>query len=257
MFHWSQHVRASIPLFCNKEHLFDIILSYDEKYNELQVERLVAKSLFANFQLSMKESFKSAMKIFEPFRRLLISNGTYKQHSFENYVQFMMTKVFSLDLDSQNLSPSSLVDSIWHLHLLDEKDYKRYCIALCGAVIRHAPENQRDSAETRNSGEMKAEILHSTFFRYSVSTPTNSWNSFWVQKLHSKRKHQVILPSHFTNKPLMSKHILRFIGQALCLREIIYLDLTFRGVALASESLQDLQLSDDDVILVRDRSMRC
>lgn len=179
---------------------FDIILSYDEKYNELQVERLVAKSLFANFQLSMKESFKSAIKIFEPFRRLLISNGTYKQHSFENYVQFMMTKAFSLDLDSQNLSPSSLVDSIWHLHLLDEKDYKRCCIALCGAVIRHAPENQ---------------------------------------------------------KPLMSKHILRFIAQALCFREIRYLDLTFRGVALASESLQDLQLSDDDVILVRDRSMRC
>jgi hypothetical protein len=55
----------------------------------------------------------------------------------KGYRQFMTLKARLEDWNATILSPSSVVDQIWHLHILDTQRYAADCITLCGQVVHH------------------------------------------------------------------------------------------------------------------------
>ena len=53
------------------------------------------------------------------------------------YEQFLKLKVALKDYKATKLSPTPLIDEVWHLHVLDTQKYANDCVDFCGAVIHH------------------------------------------------------------------------------------------------------------------------
>ncbi|GMI45446.1 hypothetical protein TrCOL_g13578 [Triparma columacea] len=44
------------------------------------------------------------------------------------------------DFDATKLSPPHSIDEVWHAHILYTKNYREYCLEVCGNFIDHNPE---------------------------------------------------------------------------------------------------------------------
>ncbi|KAH8060116.1 small ubiquitin-related modifier protein [Aureococcus anophagefferens] len=62
------------------------------------------------------------------------------------YKQFLVLKAEGDDFDATKLSPPSLVDEMWHLHLLDTRRYQPQCLRAFGRVMHHDPDGGVDAA---------------------------------------------------------------------------------------------------------------
>ena len=70
--------------------------------------------------------------------------------ALEGYRQFMKLKILQEDWDADKLSPSLIIDRVWHSHILDTKSYARACNAYAGHMIHHNPDgglNQEERSE--------------------------------------------------------------------------------------------------------------
>ena len=63
------------------------------------------------------------------------------------YKQFIELKVVYDDWNADLLSPSLLVDQVWHLHVLDTRAYNSSCIQLCDRLIHHDPDGDGDLSQ--------------------------------------------------------------------------------------------------------------
>ena len=80
-------------------------------------------------------------------RRGIVPRGDVAE-AMRSYRRFLELKAVHRDEDAVLLSPSLLVDSVWHAHILDTKDYARCCAALLGEeqLLHHDPDGDADSA---------------------------------------------------------------------------------------------------------------
>eukprot|EP00956_Cyclotella_meneghiniana_P011012 scaffold15423_cov46-Cyclotella_meneghiniana.AAC.2 len=69
------------------------------------------------------------------------------------YRQFLFLKKYYEDWDATQLSPSHLVDQMWHQHILDVENYYHDMILLCGHVIGHNPDGASDIEKKRARDE--------------------------------------------------------------------------------------------------------
>eukprot|EP00112_Aurelia_sp_Birch-Aquarium-sp1_P007824 Seg1854.2 transcript_id=Seg1854.2/GoldUCD/mRNA.D3Y31 product="hypothetical protein" protein_id=Seg1854.2/GoldUCD/D3Y31 len=53
------------------------------------------------------------------------------------YEQFLKLKAAMKDYKATKLSPTPLIDEVWHLHVLDTQRYANDCVDFCGEVIHH------------------------------------------------------------------------------------------------------------------------
>jgi len=53
------------------------------------------------------------------------------------YKQFLRPKADYRDFHAEVLSPSSKVDQMWHMHMLDTRNYALDCDLLCGDYVHH------------------------------------------------------------------------------------------------------------------------
>jgi ubiquitin len=60
--------------------------------------------------------------------------------SVRDYHQFITLKATMQDFDATQLSPPSSIDEVWHTHILYTKNYREYCLKVCGNFIDHNPE---------------------------------------------------------------------------------------------------------------------
>lgn len=60
------------------------------------------------------------------------------------YRQFLFLKKIHKDWDAAILSPSHLVDQMWHQHILDVVNYCHDMMLLCGHVVGHNPDGAAD-----------------------------------------------------------------------------------------------------------------
>ena len=60
------------------------------------------------------------------------------------YRQFLTLKKLRKDWDATILSPSYLVDQMWHQHILDVVNYNHDMMLLCGHVVGHNPDGALD-----------------------------------------------------------------------------------------------------------------
>jgi large subunit ribosomal protein L40e len=59
------------------------------------------------------------------------------------YRKFIALKKIGQDFDAKILSPGPLIDEIWHLHILDSKDYQEMC---GNRFIHHNPDGENEGA---------------------------------------------------------------------------------------------------------------
>ena len=70
--------------------------------------------------------------------------------ALEGYREFMKLKILQEDWDADKLSPSLIIDQVWHAHIFDTKSYARACDAYAGHMIHHNPDgglNQEERSE--------------------------------------------------------------------------------------------------------------
>jgi hypothetical protein len=83
---------------------------------------------------------------------------------FVSYSQFLDLKVILEDIDAKYLSPSFLVDQMWHQHLLDNRHYERFCHSVCnGRQIYHDPEGGDDVMTRQMRVEQTQSALKNRF----------------------------------------------------------------------------------------------
>lgn len=76
------------------------------------------------------------------------------------YRQFIILKCEHKDWDATELSPSYIIDQMWHQHILDVVNYCHDMMLLCGRVVGHNPDGslrgktERDES-TRNALERR------------------------------------------------------------------------------------------------------
>jgi small ubiquitin-related modifier len=79
------------------------------------------------------------------------------------YRQFLFLKKHFEDWDAQLLSPSLLVDQMWHQHILDVVHYCHDMMLLCGRVVGHNPDGALDVAGKRARDMRTREALEVHF----------------------------------------------------------------------------------------------
>ena len=92
------------------------------------------------------------------------------------YRQFLELKKILEDWDATILSPSQVVDQMWHQHLLDVTNYCHDTILLCGHVVGHNPDGALDgpakAARTKTTRDALFENFGSDYNKEMWLTPT-------------------------------------------------------------------------------------
>ena len=60
------------------------------------------------------------------------------------YAQLMLIKREYPDFEAKYLSPSPVIDDVWHIHILDLRRYFQFCMRFAGRVIEHDIERALD-----------------------------------------------------------------------------------------------------------------
>jgi hypothetical protein len=105
--------------------------------------------------------------------------------AIQEYKKFMCLKLMSGDYDAENLSPSPLVDSVWHAHILCTKDYAQFCEACFPQFVHHNAEGVFD-----NEAKFKR-YYHTVSLYYETlhSAPHHSWFYFeFVEALRNGKE---------------------------------------------------------------------
>ena len=82
----------------------------------------------------------------------------------EEYTKFIFLKIKEHDVDATKLSPSSVIDEVWHYHMLMAKKYRDFNNRIYGLTkyfIDHNPEGGRDV-------ESRKQRIDYTISRYNV-----------------------------------------------------------------------------------------
>ena len=69
------------------------------------------------------------------------------------YKRYLMLKVLHPE---KSFAPTSLMDEIWHLHILDTKAYMRDCKSIFGKYLHHAPSFGQYNSEEQNSRQINS-----------------------------------------------------------------------------------------------------
>jgi len=102
--------------------------------------------------------------------RFARENTTVKAASiYKEYCRFIELKITMGDYDALKLSPSPLVDSMWHLHILDTRRYSDMCSTL-PSFIHHNPDGGNDPEARRKRYENTLLAYRARFGKDATST---------------------------------------------------------------------------------------
>jgi small ubiquitin-related modifier len=94
------------------------------------------------------------------------------------YRQFLTLKKESKDWDATILSPSALVDQMWHAHVLDTKNYFHDMMLLCGNVVNHNPDGGHDKEAREARRKTTRDALLNRFGSYTIDSEI--WRGFHI-----------------------------------------------------------------------------
>jgi ubiquitin len=108
-----------------------------------------------------------------------LSHGVIRR-IFHEYLRFLELKISIRDLDAEVLSPSPLVDSMWHLHIIDTKRYSEDCGRLLGnsslnLLIHHNPDGGLDEG-ARAQRILDTIDAYKNFFSGEMPPPEIWWS---------------------------------------------------------------------------------
>ena len=85
--------------------------------------------------------------------------------ALEEYKRFLSLKQANPGL---SLSPSELMDAVWHIHILDTKMYAKDCQEIFGRFLHHAPsygldESQAEKSRLKQGMNRMIRLYHQTY----------------------------------------------------------------------------------------------
>ena len=99
------------------------------------------------------------------------------------YKKFLVIKVTSKDTQCpMNLSPSSLIDQVWHEHILNTAKYREACTVL-GVFIDHDPSGAMDEDDIREKRLLLTTTHYSLIFNNEA--PLKFWELKYKQLMSS------------------------------------------------------------------------
>jgi len=104
-------------------------------------------------------------------------NHDQAREAIQAYAEFMTLKIVRNDYDALILSPTSVIDEVWHAHVLDTKSYQSFNARYLGAgqLIHHDPLKAMDDKGRQN--RCKNTILaYGSYFHRTVPEKCNSWS---------------------------------------------------------------------------------
>jgi hypothetical protein len=96
--------------------------------------------------------------------------------AYQEYRRFIELKITMGDYDATKLSPSPLIDSMWHLHILDIRRYEDMCSKL-PSLIHHNPDGGNDAAS-------RSKRYEATLFAYRARFGEAAPNAIWPHHLY-------------------------------------------------------------------------
>ncbi len=111
------------------------------------------------------------------------------------YLRFMTIKLYLAEMcPAVKISPSAVVDNVWHLHILHTAEYRRFCESL-GVVFDHCPLDALDEEKHRKQLIIcKARYVEC----FDVLPPSEFWDESGIASgsiaaavvsMHGKRMH--------------------------------------------------------------------
>jgi hypothetical protein len=152
----------SLCLNCERGFVPD--LSESEILAHIDVEKIVAR---LGRQFIKKEEAAAAVK---------------------EFARFVLLKMRARDYEGGLLSPSPLVDAVWHEMILDTRMYAKFCLEVCkGGVLQHDPDGASDEevvARTKRQKRTTRSYFHDFGSLDESIWPKNSFsrdlNSFQI-----------------------------------------------------------------------------
>ena len=152
----------------------------------------------------------------------------------EEYKKFLVIKVISKDTQCPlNLSPSSLIDQVWHEHILHTAKYREACTAL-GVFIDHDPSGATEEDDKRE------ERLLLTKTHYSLIFNTKAPSKFW-ELMFEQHPDDIPTPKYTRNFEVKVSKRKRLRGSM----QIFVISLTGKRITLEvkpSESIESVKL---------------
>ena len=113
--------------------------------------------------------------------------------------RFLQLKYSLSDFDAEIISPSAIVDNIWHRHLLDNKHYLNDCLQYFGRIIFHNPDGAIDRIQ-QNKRYEKTLMEYRNLYKsdapvsvWPVSEPQQQQNNNHYNNNNKKKKNQLHL----------------------------------------------------------------
>jgi hypothetical protein len=97
---------------------------------------------------------------------------SYATGAIQEYKRFMVLQ--SLDLN-QELWPSIIVDSVWHLHLLYTANYHNFCRSVLDTDFIHHDPSKGGDLEEKKEDQVYRKTLIAYAETFSVPAPRNYW----------------------------------------------------------------------------------
>jgi len=88
------------------------------------------------------------------------------------YKRFLLLKRKFPDLE---ISPSPLVDKIWHMHILDTRQYMKDCDYIFGSYVHHNPSFEADEEEQLVMADRYSKTLEAYRLIFRINAPENIW----------------------------------------------------------------------------------
>ena len=152
----------------------------------------------------------------------------------EEYKKFLAIKVISNDTQCpMNLSPSALIDQVWHEHILHTVKYREACTSL-GVFIDHDPFGSEEEDDKRE----KRLLLTKT--HYSLIFNTKAPSKFW-ELMFEQHPDDIPTPKYTRNFEVKVSKRKRLRGSM----QIFVISLTGKRITLEvkpSESIESVKL---------------
>jgi hypothetical protein len=99
------------------------------------------------------------------------------REAIQAYGEFMTLKIARKDYDALVLSPTSVIDEVWHAHVLDTKSYQSFNARYMGAghLIHHDPLKAMDDKGRQHRCKTTIQA-YGSYFRRPVPEKCNSWS---------------------------------------------------------------------------------
>lgn len=112
-------------------------------------------------------------KLCKRLQNKLFWNNSKASKAITEYQKYMEMKAQTKDFDAEILSPALPINAVWHMHILDTKDYRQFCQNLCGQMIHHDPEGGMDPFARSKRIESTKKLYKEN---YGIDPPGNIWN---------------------------------------------------------------------------------